>query len=132
MNQQMLWYASLIKPSFAPPAWIFGPVWTILYTIIAVTFLGVFYLAIKKVIPGKVAIPFVLNLVFNFIFSPIEFGLRNNYLASLDVLLILVTLIWAIAAIWPYSRRLALWQIPYLAWVSFATVLQLTVTWLNR
>jgi len=132
MNQQALWYASLIKPSFSPPAWIFGPVWTVLYVIIAITFIRIFYLAARNVIPGKVAVPFILNLAFNLVFSPIEFGLRNNYVASIDVLLILGTLIWAMAAIWSYSRRLALWQIPYLSWVSFATILQLSITWLNR
>lgn len=128
----MLWYASLMKPSFAPPAWIFGPVWTVLYVIIAITFLRVFWLSFRHVIPGKISIPFVLNLIFNLIYSPIQFGLQNNYLAALDILLVLGTLIWAMAAIWPYVRRLAYWQIPYLAWVSFATVLQLTITWLNR
>lgn len=128
------WYAQLIKPSWAPPSWLFGPVWTILYAIIAVTFGTVFYQALTKRIPRVVALPFVLNLAFNFAFTPIQFGLKNNILASVDILLILGTLIWALYAIWhasPKLRWIAYANIPYLAWVSFATYLQLTVTYLN-
>ncbi len=132
MNTNYSWYANLIKPSFAPPAWLFGPVWTVLYIIIAITFIRVFYLAGTKVIPAIIVLPFILNLVFNFAFTPIQFGLQNNYSAAVDILLVLGTLIWAIIAIWPYSRALAYAQVPYLLWVCFATVLQLTITWLNR
>ena len=127
-----LWYSQLIKPSFAPPAWLFGPVWTVLYVIIAITFLRVFYLAYKQTIPRAVAMPFILNLVFNFAFSPIQFTLQNNFLAAIDIILVFITLAWAMKSIWPYSRSLAYWQIPYFLWVSFATVLQLSVTILNR
>ena len=85
-----------------------------------------------KVIPAIIVLPFILNLIFNFAFTPIQFGLQNNYLAALDILLVLGTLVWAIISIWPYSRALAYAQIPYLLWVCFATVLQLTIAWLNR
>lgn len=78
-----------------------------------------------------VALPFILNLIFNVIFSPIQFGLKNNLLAAIDILLILITLIWAMIAIFPHARWITYIQIPYLAWVTFATVLQLTVTYLN-
>ena len=130
--QEYSWYAQLKKPSFAPPSWIFGPVWTLLYGIIAVTFFAVFAKAYRGGIPWIVALPFVLNLVFNAAFTPLQFGLRNNLLASIDILLVLVTLVWALVAIWPYMRWVALWNIPYLLWVSFATVLQLSVLFLNR
>jgi len=79
-----------------------------------------------------VALPFILNLIFNFAFTPIQFGLKNNLLASLDILLVLVTLIWAIISIWPHIRWISYIQIPYLLWVGFATILQLTITFLNR
>jgi tryptophan-rich sensory protein len=131
MNNMQLYYDVLIKPSFSPPAWIFGPVWTVLYIIISITFIRVFYLAAKRVIPAYITIPFILNLIVNLAYTPLQFGLQNNYLAALDVLAVLFTLVWAISAIWPYSRKLALWQIPYLVWVAFATVLQLTITWFN-
>lgn len=125
------WYAELIKPEWAPPAWLFGPVWTILYAIIAISFGYIFYKWLQKKVPFEILLPFLLNLVANFAFSPIQFGLQNNALASVDILLVLGTLIWAMCAVWKKYKWVALVNIPYLAWVSFATVLQLTITYLN-
>ena len=126
------WYAQLIKPFFAPPASVFGPVWTVLYLIIAVSFGYVLLQALKRRHPFSVLLPFLLNLVFNLAYTPIQFGLKNNALASVDILLVLGTLVWALLAVWPRARWVALVNIPYLLWVAFATVLQLSITWLNR
>lgn len=131
MNNTYNWYQTLIKPSWAPPSWLFGPVWTLLYALIAISFGKVFYLAFLKKIPFIVALPFLLNLIFNFSFTPLQFGLQNNILAAIDILLVLGTLIWAMIAIWPHAHWITYIQIPYLLWVSFATILQLTVTYLN-
>ena len=137
-------YAELIKPSWAPPSWLFGPVWTVLYAIIAVTYGTVFYKAFTKQIPWIVALPFALNLIFNLSFTYFQFGLKNNLLASIDILLVLGTLIWALVAIYSFGLKLHIetgaptyaWiiyaNIPYLVWVSFATILQLTITWMNK
>lgn len=125
------WYQQLIKPSWAPPSWVFGPVWTVLYAIIAVSFIYVAVLFFRKKIPFLVFLPFILNLIFNFAFTPIQFGLQNNLLAAADILLVLGTLIWALAAIRPYAAWVSYVNVPYLLWVSFATVLQLTITYLN-
>jgi tryptophan-rich sensory protein len=130
--QSYQWYSTLIRPSWAPPSLLFGPVWSVLYTIIAISFGTVFYKAYKGELPFIVVLLFILNLVFNFAFTPLQFGLRNNLLAAIDILLVLGTLIWALIAIYPHLRWVALVNILYLAWVSFATVLQLTITWLNR
>lgn len=129
--EQMEWYATLIKPEWAPPAFLFGPVWAVLYAVILVSFGYVAYLWWKRRIPFPVALPFLLNIVFNIAFSPIQFRLQNNLLAAVDILLVLATLVWAIVSIWPRVRWVALANIPYLLWVSFATVLQFTITWLN-
>ncbi len=126
------WYSQLKKPSWSPPAWLFGPVWTFLYILIIISFGKVFLMTWKKEIALMVALPFVLNLLFNFAFTTIQFGMKNNYLAAVDILLILGTLIWAMIAIYPHASWIAYLQIPYLLWVLFATSLQLTVTWLNR
>lgn len=125
------WYATLIKPAWAPPAWLFGPVWMVLYTVIAITFGFVLYRALTKQLPWMVALPFALNLVFNLAFTPLQFGLQNNILAAFDISLVLATLIWALVAIYPHHKWVTLANIPYLAWVSFATILQLTITYLN-
>ncbi len=124
-------YDELIKPWFAPPSNVFGIAWGIIYPIIFVSFGYVFYLALRKEIPFIVVLPFILNLVFNFLFTPIQFGLENNFLASLDVLLVVITLVWAMIAIYSYVPLIAYAQIPYLLWGAFATVLQLSITWLN-
>ena len=79
-----------------------------------------------------VAVPFLLNLVFNFSFTYFQFGLKNNFLASIDILLILATLMWALLVIYPHIKWIALANIPYLIWVCFVAVLQLTITSLNR
>jgi translocator protein len=129
------WYSQLIKPTWAPPSWVFGPVWTVLYAIIFVSFGMVFYKAFTKEISWMIALPFALNLLFNFIFTPIQFGLKNNLLASIDILLILGTLMWALSSVWhavPELRWVAYVNIPYLLWVSFATVLQITILFLNK
>lgn len=125
------WYSNIIRPSWAPPAWLFGPVWSVLYTLIAISFGKAFLMFIKKEIRFKTLLPFILNLIFNFAFSPIQFGLQNNLLAAIDILLVLGTLIWLMIAIYPYKKWITYIQIPYLIWVSFATVLQITVTVLN-
>ena len=125
------WYETLKKPFFAPPSWIFGIAWGILYPIIIVSFGYVFYQIFKKNISAKIALPFALNLVLNLLFSPIQFGLQNNLLAAVDITLTVATLIWAIKEIYPFSKSVALAQIPYLLWGIFATVLQYSVTILN-
>lgn len=124
-------YMEWIQPSWAPPSWIFGPVWTVLYILIAISFGYVFVQFFKKRLPGKVALPFVLNIIFNLAFTPIQFGLNNLPLASIDILLVLGTLIWAIRIIQGRIPWVARINIPYLLWVCFATALQLTITVLN-
>lgn len=125
------WYQALTKPSWAPPSWLFGPVWTVLYIIIAISFGKVFMMGWQKQIPFILVLPFILNLIFNFAFTPLQFSLQNNLLAAIDILLVLGTLIWAMIGIWPYASWITYAQIPYLLWVSFATVLQLTIAYLN-
>lgn len=132
MNESYTWYATLIKPTWAPPSWLFGPVWSVLYVIIAASFGFVFYKVYTGEIPYIVAVPFVLNLIFNAAFTPLQFGLKSNELAAVDILLVLATLVWALYAIYPYAKWVTFVNTPYFLWVCFATVLQLTVTYLNR
>jgi tryptophan-rich sensory protein len=132
MNNSYNWYSTLIKPSWAPPSFLFGPVWSVLYILIFISFSKVFLAVWQRSLPAMVALPFVLNLIFNFSFTYFQFGLKNNLLAAADILLVLITIIWAMIVIYPYIRWVAYIQIPYLLWVSFATALQLTVTYLNK
>ena len=129
--EQTTWYAALIKPSFAPPAYLFGPVWSVLYIIIFATFGYVFYKVWQGEIPKIVALPFILNLFFNAAFTPLQFGLQNNLLAAIDITLVLVSLVLALWFIFPYAAFVVYANIPYLLWVLFATVLQFSITYLN-
>lgn len=126
-----LQYATWVKPSWAPPSWIFGPVWTVLYVLIAVSFGYVFYRYFTDTLPWWVALPFALNLAFNFIFTPLQFGLGSLWLSSLDILLVLATLMWAMYAVYHFAPWVTYINIPYLLWVSFATILQLSIFYLN-
>ncbi len=86
----------------------------------------------KSQIGFLVMLPFALNLIFNFLFTTLQFGLKNNWLASIDIILILGTIIWSMIVIFPNAQWISYIQIPYLIWVTFATVLQLNITYLNK
>jgi translocator protein len=132
MSQAYNWYSQLKKPKFAPPANIFGPVWVVLYILILISYGYVGILFYTNEISFAVLLPFILNLIFNFAFTPIQFGLKNNYLAAVDIILVLITIKWMMGSIFAFAPWIVYINIPYLIWVAFATVLQLTVTWLNR
>ena len=125
------WYENLIKPSWAPPSWLFGQVWSVLYIIIFISFGFVFLKTFLREIPWIVALPFALNIVFNIAFSYFQFELRNNFLAMIDIFLVVGTLVWALIAIWPYASWVAFVNVPYLLWGLFATALQVSITYLN-
>lgn len=131
MNGDQLWYLELVKPWWAPPAWLFGPVWSVLYLTILITFAWVFWQIWRGRFPRTLFWPFCLNIFFNLAFTPIQFGLKNNWLASIDILLVLITLVWALRIVWPYARFVTYANLPYLVWVGFASILQLSITWLN-
>ncbi len=128
---RMEWYQALAKPTWTPDGSTIGTIWSILYPVIVISFAYVFIQAWRGKIPRSVAIPFVINLVANLLFTPIQFGMRNLPLAAVDILIVLCTIIWCMIAVWPYARWVALVQIPYLIWVSIATVLQLSITATN-
>ena len=125
------WYNALEKPSWTPEPATIGLIWQILYPIILITFGYVFVQALRKKLPGKVTIPFAINLVANLLFTPIQFGLRNLPLAAVDILIVLTTIVWAMWSIRKHNKWIAIAQLPYLVWVSIATVLQLSITWSN-
>lgn len=125
------WYAQLEKPFFAPPSWLFGPVWTVLYVSIILVFGYVIARVWRGTLPRAVLIPLALNAVSNLAFTPLQFGLRSNVLAFLDILLVLGSLVWLMLMLKEKAPRAALALVPYLLWVAFATALQASVTVLN-
>jgi tryptophan-rich sensory protein len=127
----MEWYNGLVKPSWTPEPATIGLIWQILYPIIFLTFMFVLVQAVRKKLPWKVMLPFVINLVSNLAFTPIQFGLRSLFFAAVDILVVWGTIIWMMIAIWQYYKWVTFAQVPYLAWVSIATVLQLSISWSN-
>ncbi|MFY7876986.1 MAG: TspO/MBR family protein, partial [Pirellula sp.] len=91
----------------------------------------VFVQAFRGKITWMVALPFAINLVANLVFTPIQFGLRNMPLATVDILIVWATILWCMVAIWQHSKWVAFAQVPYFVWVSLATVLQLSIAWMN-
>ena len=125
------WYASLKKPSWNPPGWIFGPVWTTLYTIMAVAAWLVWRQGGWRK-QRKPLLSFLVQLALNALWSPLFFGLRQPGLAFVEIVLLWLAIAGTIAAFRPASRVAAWLLAPYLAWVSFAAALNFALWQLNR
>src|SRR5512136_1965335 len=113
------WYALLQKPAWNPPNWIFGPVWTALYTIMAVTAWWVWK---RGGFAGqrRALLFFLLQLIFNALWSPLFFGLHLPGLAFVDLVLLWLALLATLATFWKAHRLAGAMLLPYLAWVTFA------------
>lgn len=124
------WYAALNKPAWNPPGWIFGPVWSALYTMMAVAAWLVWRrggFAAQRWPLGL----FLVQLVFNAVWTPLFFGLHRTGLAFVEILLMWLAIAWTLAAFWRVHRVAAWLLAPYLLWVGFAAVLNGTLWWLN-
>ncbi len=121
------WYEALNKPPFTPPNWIFGPVWTTLYVLIAIAGWRTFR-------AGAVSVPmrfWYAQMVLNWLWSPIWFGLHWTWVAFVVIVLIFASILGFIATSWKRDRLAALLFVPYALWVGFASVLNLSVALLN-
>jgi translocator protein len=126
-NGPISWYLSLEKPFFTPPAWVFGPAWTILYILI-----GIAGARIWERAPKSAAMKlWFAQLAFNLLWSPPFFGLHNPELGLVVIFGMLVTIIAFMVKVRPIDRVSMLLFIPYLAWVAFATLLNISIAWLN-
>ena len=125
-------YKTYKRPPLSPPPYLFGIVWPILYILIAISYGFIFYQAIKGNVSGTLAIPFVINLIANGLFTYFQFKLKNNFAAMLDIFVVLITIVLTMILAWPHYSWITYMQIPYLVWVTFATYLQIGVTILNR
>jgi len=116
------WYAGLQKPFFSPPNWLFGPVWTLLYILMGISLYQVWQK--KPNLTDKIYHWFWIQLLLNTLWSWVFFGGENPGLA----LFVIAALWWSIYKM----RQNFRYQLPYLCWVSFASLLNLSVWWLNR
>ncbi len=122
------WYPLLTKPSFSPPNWLFGPVWTLLYILMGVACYRIW--TQTKVPMAKMTL-YWIQLGFNAIWSPLFFGLRSPLLGMIDIVLMLVLIAATLISFLRTDKVAGYLLIPYLAWVSFATVLNGAILWLN-
>ena len=124
------WYETLVKPAWTPPNWLFGPVWTALYIMIAVSGWLIWRQAETSHV-RLALIVFAAQLALNSLWSWLFFGLQRPDLALIDILLLEGAIAWMIVLFWPLSRLAGALLIPYLIWVSFATLLNAALWRLN-
>ncbi len=124
------WYADIAKPAWNPPNWIFGPVWTTLYIMMAVAAWLVWQRGGWKQQRKALAL-YLVQWALNALWTPLFFGLQRPDLAFAGILLLLVAIAGTIAAFWRVKRTAAILLIPYVLWVSFAAVLNFTIWRLN-
>jgi len=126
------WYEGLIKPSFNPPNWIFGPVWTLLYALMTYAAWRVMGRIDTRRDTILFAIVFIAQLLFNALWSIVFFGMHNPAYALIVVVFLEASVIAMILVFARYDRVAALTQLPYAAWVAFASLLNLSIVLLNQ
>lgn len=128
----LTWYSTLIKPSFNPPNWLFGPVWIILYTLMGFS-LYLFYTSKhKKLREWKEGLAiFGVQLILNALWSVVFFGLKNPLLGLVIIILLWLSIIATLVKFYSINKNAAYILIPYFLWVSFATILNYYIYLLN-
>lgn len=124
------WYAGLNKPSFNPPNWIFGPVWTTLYALMGISLFLILREEAWSWKNSSLRI-FALQLLLNFLWSFFFFYFESPLLALIDIFLLWASILWMLLDFYPKSKAAALLNIPYLMWVSFASILNGAIFLLN-
>jgi tryptophan-rich sensory protein len=127
------WYPTLIKPIFNPPNWIFAPVWSLLYVLMGLA-AGLVWTKMdhEKEMVKKALLFFAIQLALNSLWSVLFFGLKNPLLALIEIVILLLMIYETYLKFAKINRMASFLLIPYLAWVSFATVLNASIWWLNR
>jgi translocator protein len=125
------WYQTINKPSFNPPNWIFAPVWTTLYILMGIAFSLVWGKGFKSKKNKSALYFFLAQLVLNFIWSFLFFGLHNPLLAFIEIILLWISILYTIIRFWKISKPAGYLLIPYILWVSFASFLNLFIVILN-
>ena len=133
MTDFRTWYDTLAKPSWTPASSTIGAIWAVIYPLIAVATVVTAYKVWRGDLSRWVLLPLALNLAANAAFTTILFGRHDLVLATVDILVVLVTIVAWMALVWrPGSVWIALVLAPYLIWVCTATVLQISITLANR
>ncbi len=121
------WYSEIILPTFNPPSWIFGPVWTTLYIFMSVAA----WIVWNKTLDKKNLQIYYVHIFFNAIWSVIFFGFHQIFIALIDLGIILIFIIWLMKIYYQINKISFVLMIPYLLWSSYALVLNATIFYLN-
>ena len=121
------WYSEILLPSFNPPSWVFGPVWTTLYIFMSIAA----WSALKQTSDKKILQIYFIHLFFNSMWSVIFFGFHQIFVALIDLGIILIFIIWLMRIYYHVNRISFLLMIPYLLWSSYALILNGTIFYLN-
>ncbi len=125
------WYVYLNKPSFSPPNWLFGPAWLLLYTLMGISLYLIRQKDINKKAVRSAVNLFIVHLFFNAIWSIVFFGMRNPFFALLNIVILWLMIVLIIFQFWKIKKVAAYLLVPYLFWVSFATILNFFIWKLN-
>lgn len=125
------WYNYLIKSPLNPPSWIFGPVWTILYILMAISFFLVWKQGTDRREVKKAVYIFSLQLLLNTLWSILFFGLQSPILGLIEIVFMWSSILWTMIAFYKISKPATWLLLPYILWVSFASYLNFSVWWLN-
>lgn len=126
------WYNFLNQPPFRPPNWVFGPVWIILYTLMGISLYLIWIKGTKKKEVRYALKLFAVHLVVNATWSIVFFGMRNIPLSLVNIIALWVLIIMVMSKFYKIDKRASLILIPYLTWVSFATILNFSIFLLNK
>lgn len=127
------WYPTIEKPSFNPPNWIFAPVWTLLFILMGIS-AGLIWDKVdsNKELVKKGLFFFVIQLAFNALWSYLFFALHNVLLASIEIVILLLMIFETYVIFKKIDKKASYMLIPYMLWVGFATILTVTIYFLNR
>ena len=125
------WYVDINKPFFNPPNWVFGPVWTTLYTIMGISAGLIWNTGIQNKNTKKSLCVFTIHIFLNGLWSILFFGLKNPELAFIEIVFLLASIIYYTQLFYRIRPLTAWLQIPYIFWVSFASILNGSIAWLN-
>ncbi|PLX20848.1 TspO protein [Candidatus Parcubacteria bacterium] len=125
------WYASINKPFFNPPGWLFGPVWIVLYAMMGYASYLIYLRRGENSLVNATLIVFFIHLALNALWSIIFFGLQNPMWAFFEIIILWIMIVLLVFLFYKIDRRAAYLLIPYLLWVSFASVLNFAIWKLN-
>jgi tryptophan-rich sensory protein len=126
------WYSNINKPSFNPPGWLFGPVWTFLFILMGISLFLILKQGFSNPAVKTALLIFAAQFILNILWSALFFGMHSPLAAFIEIVILWIFILWTILAFYPISRPASYLLIPYILWVSFAAILNFSIFMLNK